>query len=227
MRTGEFGTRPGLQSNQPKGATVFRFTKSALIAGTIAALAVSASASAAPPTLQDLNPPPPGFYTCKPLGAGTICTGTQDEVKDEELQPELVCSSGADAFNIYDNGHAYSRLTRRYDADGNVVERINHEVWLNAFWSNPLNGKTVPYTQRGTITDRFTVPGDLNSAVETQVGENVYTDPVTHQKVLRSVGRTVFSPDGDLLASSGQQPFIDMFVFGDTSALDDVCAALS
>ena len=26
---------------------------------------------------------------------------------------------------------------------------------------------------------------------------------------------------------NGQQPFIDMFVFGDTSALDDVCAALS
>ena len=35
---------------------MFRFTKPALIAGTIAALAVSASASAAPPTLKDLNP---------------------------------------------------------------------------------------------------------------------------------------------------------------------------
>jgi hypothetical protein len=206
---------------------VFRFTKPALVAGTIAALALPAAASAAPPSLPDLNPPPPAFYTCKPLGAGTICTGKQEEIKDAELQPELVCGTGAGAFNIYDNGHVYDRFTRRYDADANLVERVKHEVWLNAFWSNPLTGKTVPYTQRSTTTDRFTVPGDLGSAVETQVGENIYTDPVTHQKVLRGVGRTVFSPDGDLLASSGQQWVIDMFVFGDPSVLDGVCAALS
>ena len=71
------------------------------------------------------------------------------------------------------------------------------------------------------------MPGDLDSITETLVGENIYTDPVTHRKVLRSVGRTVFGPDGNLEASSGQQPFIEQFVFGDPSAFGPLCAALA
>jgi hypothetical protein len=212
--------------NQPKGATVFHFKTPALFAGTIAALALASSASAAPPSLGDLNPPPPDFYTCKPVGAGTICTANRVEVKDEELQPELVCGSGADAFNIYDNGTAYSSFTRRYNADGDLTERVNHEVWKDAFWSNPLTGKTVPYTQRDTITTRLLVPGDFDSAVETTVGQNIYRDPATGQILLRSTGRTVFGPDG-LLASSGKQWTVDLFVNGDAHTLDAVCDALS
>jgi hypothetical protein len=205
---------------------VFRFNKPALVAGAIAALALVPAASAAPPALGDLNPPPPSDYTCKPVGAGTICTVDRHESKVAELQPELVCGSGAGAFNIYDNGELYSRFTRRYDADDNLTTRVEHEVWLSAFWSNPLTGKTVPYTQRGKTTDVFTVPGDIDSAIETSVGENIYTDPVTHKKVLMSAGRTVFGPDG-LEFDAGQHWDIDMFINGDTSVLDPVCAALS
>lgn len=205
---------------------MLRFNKPALVAGTITALALVPAASAAPPSLSDLNPPPPGDYTCKPVGAGTICTVDRTGSKVEELQPELVCGSGPSAFNIYDNGDVYSHFTRRYDADNNLVERVNHEVWLNAFWSNPLNGNTVPYTQRQNTADVFTVPGDLDSAVETATGENIYTNPLTHKKVMFSAGRTVFGPAG-LESSSGQQWFVDLFINGDTSALDGVCAALS
>ncbi|HYZ29577.1 MAG TPA: hypothetical protein VE570_11005 [Thermoleophilaceae bacterium] len=206
---------------------MFPFNKLALCGGAIAALALVPAASAAPPALQDLNPPPPAYYTCKPVGARTICTAERVEVKVAEPQPELVCGSGPDAWNIYDNGEAHQRLTRRYDADGNLLERVIHEVWLNAFWSNPLTGKTAPYTQRTTITDTLTVPGDFSSAVETTVGEIVQTDPVTHQKVLRSVGRTVIGADGNVEFRSGQQPFLDAFVNGDMSVFDGVCAALS
>ncbi len=206
---------------------MFRINKLALVAGTIAVLALASAASAAPPALGDLNPVPPGFYTCKPVGDGrTICSASLHESKVEELQPELVCGSGQDAFNIYDNGDAYQEFTRRYNADGNLTVRVKHEVWRSAFWSNPLTGKTVPYTQRSTTTDRLTVPGDFDSAIETQVGENVYTDPVTHQKVFRTAGRTVFGPDG-LEARSGQQSFLDAFLDGDMSVFDNVCAALS
>ena len=205
---------------------MFRFNKPALVAGAIAALALVPAASAAPPAAGDLNPPPPDDYTCKPVGAGTICTVERHESKIAELQPELVCGSGADAFNIYDNGDVSSRFTRRYDADGNLTVRVNHEVWTNAFWSNPLTGKTVPYTQRQTTTTQLIVPGDFGSAVETMTGQNIYTDPATHKKVLRSAGRTVFGPDG-LEFSAGQQWFVDLFENGDTSVLDPVCAALS
>jgi hypothetical protein len=205
---------------------VFRINRPALIAGTIAALALVPAASAAPPSLGDLNPPPPDDYTCKPVGARTICTVTRHESKVAEPQTELVCGSGADAFTIHDNGDVESRFTRRYNADGNLTSRVEHEVWTNSFWSNPLTGKIVTYTQRGTFFDQLAVPGDLDSIVETIVGENVYTDPVTHKKVLLGVGRTVWGPEG-LLAESGQHWDIDMFVFGDTSVLDGVCAALS
>jgi hypothetical protein len=205
---------------------VFRINKPALIAGTIAALALVPAASAAPPSLGDLNPPPPDFYTCKPVGARTICNATLHESKVAEPQTELVCGSGADAFIIHDNGDVESRFTRRYNADGNLTSRVEHEVWTNSFWSNPLTGKVVTYTQRGTFFDELRVPGDFGSTVETIVGENVYTEPATHKKVLRSVGRDVWGPDG-LLAESGQHWDIDMFWFGDTSVLDPVCAALS
>jgi len=50
---------------------------------------------------------------------------------------------------------------------------------------------------------------------------------VTHQKVLRSAGRTVFEADGTLDFRAGQQPFIDAFVDGDMSVFDAVCAALA
>src|SRR5262249_18957558 len=167
------------------------------------------------------------FLTCKAVGGGTICDGKRVFVKDEERQDELVCGSGPGAFNIFDNGTVDQHVTRWFDADGNLTRRVIHERWAPAFWSNPLNGKIVPYTQTDTITDELAVPGDFGSAAETNVGENIITDPVTHQKVLKSTGRTVFGADGTLEFSSGQQPFVQAFVFGDISVFDDVCAALT
>ena len=71
------------------------------------------------------------------------------------------------------------------------------------------------------------VPGDFDSATETIVGETIWTDPQTHKKVLRSVGRQVVAADGTIEFRSGQQPFLDAFVDGDMSVFDAVCAALA
>ena len=206
---------------------MFCFAKPALVAGAIGALALAPGALAAEPAPEDLNPPPPAFLTCKPLGAGTICSGTSHEVKVSELQPELVCGSGADAFNIYDQGTIYQQVTRWYNADGDLTRRVVRERWKPAFWSNPLSGKTVPYTQNQKITTVLAVPGDFDSATETMVGENVYTDPETHRKVLQSTGRVVFGADGELDFRAGPQWFLDAFIDGDMSVLDGVCAALA
>ena len=70
---------------------MFRFTIPAVVACAIGALAIAPGAFAAPPAAEELNPPPPDFLTCKALGAGTICTGSSQEVKVSEPQPELVC----------------------------------------------------------------------------------------------------------------------------------------
>ena len=152
---------------------MFRFTKPALVAGAIGVLALAPGALAAEPAPEDLNPPPPSFLTCKPLGAGTICSGTRHIVKEPEEHPDIVCGSGADAFHIYDQGDIYQRATRWYDADGNLTRRVLHERWKPAWWSNPLNGETLPYTQTNKITTVLAVPGDFGSATETIVGENV------------------------------------------------------
>ena len=206
---------------------MFRVRKLALlVVGAVGALAIPLSAFAAAPAPHDLNPPPPAFLVCKPLGAGTICTGSVHEVKVSE-NLELVCGSGPDAFVIHDNAVLDARVTRWYNADGDLTKRVIQERWDQAFWSNPLNGKTVPYTQTDKITTELAVPGDFASATETTVGENIYTDPVTHQKVLSSAGRVVFRADGTLDSRSGQQPFMDAFVNGDISVFDAVCAALA
>jgi hypothetical protein len=198
----------------------------ALPAALVGLFATATAAVAGQPAPQTLDPPPPDIYACTPNGGGTICRATQTEVKVSEPQPELVCGSGAASFVIHDNGRVDQRWTRVYDNDGKLTKREVREYWSDTFWSNPLSGKTVPYTQFDRITDILTSPGDFDSTVETQVGENQYFDPATHKLVLSSAGRIVFGPDG-LVAESGPQPFIEAFEFGDMSVFDPVCAALS
>ena len=193
----------------------------------VVVLGAAAAQAQAPPAPEELNPPPPDFLVCKPLGAGTICTGSQQEVKVSEPQLELVCGSGPDAFVIHDNGVADQRVTRWYNADGDLTKRVIHDSWSSAFWSNPLSGNTVPYTQTDKITTVLAIPGDFDSATETTVGGSIYTDPMTHKKVLRSTGRVVFGADGSLDFRAGQQPFLDAFIDGDMSVFDAVCAALA
>jgi hypothetical protein len=204
-----------------------RFKMPVLVGAAIGAFALVPPAQAGQPATDELNPPPPDFLTCKATGERTICSGSRVESKVEELQPELFCGSGASAFNIYDTGDNHERVTRWYDADGNLTRRVIHSRWVPAHWSNPLNGKTVPYTQTQKITTLLEVPGNFDSAIEIQVGENVYFDGATHEKVLQSTGRTVFAADGTLLFRSGKQPFLDAFIDGDMSVFDGVCAALS
>jgi hypothetical protein len=205
----------------------FTFTLRALIVGAISALPLAPAVQAGQPVTNVLTPPPPSYLTCKAVGQGTICDGSQLLVKESEEQTELVCGSGADAFTIYDQGEIHQRATRWYDADGNLTRRIIFERWAPAWWSNPLTGATVPYTQTTKITTELAVPGDFGSATETTVGENIYTDPETGKKVLRSVGRQVVGADGTLEFRAGQQAFLDAFVDGDLSVFDAVCAALA
>ena len=193
------------------------------IAGVLGALAFTPAAFAGQPPRSDLNPPPPDFYTCTATGPQTICRASLRFHED----PVVTDVDSAPGSRSSTRATSRQEFTRRYDADGDFVERVTRETWTNSFWSNPLNGNTIPYTQRGIMTDRATVPGDLDSITTTLVGENIYTDPVTHKKVLTSAVRTVFGPDGTLESSAGQQPFIEKFVFGDPSAFDALCAALA
>jgi hypothetical protein len=213
--------------NPWKGAIVFPLIRPALVAGAIGVIVLSSAASAAGRAATDgLNPPPPTFLTCKAVGEETTCSGTRLRIV-EPVDTGIVCGSGTDAFDIFDQGEEHQRLTRRYDREGNLTRQDNDERWTSARWSNPLTGATVPYTQTNKITTVLAVPGDFGSATETTVGEIIFTNPETGKKVLRNVGRTVIGSDGTIDFRSGQQQFLDAFVDGDMSVFDDLCAALA
>lgn len=83
----------------------------------------------------------------------------------------------------------------------------------------------VPYTQHDTITDVLAVPGDLSTATETNVGENIFK-PGQGAPVFEYAGRFVLAPDGSIEFSAGQNDFFKL-MGGDTSVLQKLCAALA
>ena len=186
----------------------------------------SMTAFAGQPVTQTLNPPAPSFYDCSAIGDGTVCHGSR--LVDHPVAPtDVFCGSGADRFEVYDQGLVHQLASRYYDADGNLTKRVVHERWTDAQWSNPLSGEVVPYTQMGTTTDILAIPGDLASSTLTNRGENVYRTSDGGQPILLGVGRTVFGPGDELIGFSGHQWAVSVFYLGDPSVLDDVCGALS
>src|SRR5689334_25416595 len=88
----------------------------------------SAAVFADPPILPPLNPPPPAFLTCRAVGNGAICEGTRNLVEDP-VDTGIVCGSGVDAFDIFDQGLIHQHVIRYYDANGNLTRRVIHEQW--------------------------------------------------------------------------------------------------
>jgi Luciferase-like monooxygenase len=80
-----------------------------------------------------------------PTGTGTICKGARHLV-EEPVDTEIVCGRVAPA-SLPDHHLGV------VDADGNLTRRVIFERWKPAWWSNPLTGAMVPYTQ----TNKFTV----------------------------------------------------------------------
>jgi hypothetical protein len=193
---------------------------------TAAGLAFSPSAAfAGPAVTETLTPPPPDFLTCKVVGTGTICRGSQIESYGPEATG-IICGSGASAFEIFDSGAFEQHATRYYDSDGNLTRRVIHFKEIGGQWSNPVTGATVSYTQNNVTTDVLVVPGDFGSATSTTRGE-VIIRAGSGAPVLIAVGRQVFSSEGDLISSAGRNAFVAAFFEGDATAFDAVCAALA
>ena len=196
-----------------------------------AALVLGSAAHAGQPVTQTLNPPPPAYETCKAVVGGTICQGTTTfsygPIDTAEEGPPLVCGSGSGAFDVFDSAVGNSTARRIYDANGNLVRRMLYDQVTDGQNSNPLTGATVPYTSTLTNIDVLAVPGDLNSSTLTTTGEFIVR-PTHGAPVFMDVGRTVltFEPDFSLDFRAGPQNFWDI-VFGDTSVLAPLCAALA
>jgi len=150
------------------------------------------------PVTQPLNPEPPSFYTCKAVGDGTICQGTETQVIAP--QPDsFVCPDGG---IVYDQGTVQTNAIRYYDANGDLTRRVLHQHWTDAQKSNPLNGLTAPYTQSTIITDVLAVPGDFSSATATVTGGGIVTLP-GYGAIFLPAGRSITDPNGDTIFLAG------------------------
>jgi hypothetical protein len=189
------------------------------------ALILVSSGLAGQPVTQTLNPPPPSWQTCKAVGDGTICAGTNVESYGPQ-DTGIVCGSGASAFDIFDAGTDDYSVWKKFDADGNLVRRVFHDHYTFGQFSNPLTGAAVPYTQTDTRIDVLAVPGDLDSATETTTWQSLFHVPGAGAPVFWNSGRTVQFPIfGPTEFSAGRLDFFRLFA-GDTSVLDPLCAAL-
>ena len=139
-----------------------RVTRLPMVAIFLWALVAPASTSA-----TTLNPPPPDYERCQAEGNQTICHG-QHVLAAVGDPTGIFCGSGPDEFEIVDHPDTLmGESTRWYDADGNLVARKIHRVYLRSEWTNPIAGTAVSYRQSVTYSDVFGVPGDLGTAAET------------------------------------------------------------
>lgn len=193
------------------------------LSGLSLVMAMAPAVAAAAPPAQALNPEPPDFYTCKAVGAGTICDA--HTIEPYELEPTgIVCGSGPGAFEIVDSGTRDVRATRWYDGDGNWTRRIRTFLFRDTRFTNPLTGQTLPYAQHNTDVDEFAVPGDLSTDTFTGHGHLSITFPGLGN-VLNEAGRTVVGPTGDVESQSGPSELSDYYG-GDAALVADLCAAL-
>ena len=185
---------------------------------------LAGGAFAAPPAAEDLNPPPPDFLVCKPLGAGTTAPGPSRRSGVASRNPS---SSAAPAGRvcIHDNAVLDSRATRWYNADGGLTKRVIQDRWNSAFWSNPLTGKTVPYTQTDKITTVLAYPA-TSTRPPRRPWVSISPTPRRTRRfwpapdVWCSEPTAARLPDG---STAVPRPFVD----GDLFVFDAVCSALA
>ena len=127
---------------------------------------------AAPPATQALNPEPPDFYTCKPVGGGTICRALTSDPYGPDATG-IFCGG----VELLDQGTRMIAATRYYDADGNLTRRERVYDFDDTHLTNPLTGATVYYHQHNTDWEVLGVPGDLSSATLHGHGEMIVTVP--------------------------------------------------
>ena len=190
----------------------------------IIVLAPQAAASQGPPDASTLNPPPFPFMSCKRVGTGTNCDGERT-IHEDNVDTGITCGSGPTAFNPVDQSFADERFSFTYDGAGDLTRVTVHTRWYSAQWINLESGTTLPYTQEDNFDFALAVPGDFGSATEIHTGQSRFK-PSDGPPIFITAGRTVTAPDGTVEFRAGPQSFLDLFVDGDTSVLEPLCAAL-
>ena len=174
-----------------------------------------------------LNPPPPPQFNpvCKAVGFGTLCTVDFVEIQGPDASG-ILCGTGAGSFEIVVSNTRTVTGQRYYDENGDLTQRHFRQVLAGTF-TNPLTGASLDYAESTTIIHDLSVPGDLSTGTETFTGSTRLSLP-QGGTVLIDAGRVVIDEsDGTILFEAGQHHFDAYFAYGDTSALQPICDALS
>jgi hypothetical protein len=191
----------------------------------IAVLTLGPAAHAGQPVTQTLNPPPPSFEPCKAVGSGTICFGSRTVVVNDDTG--TVCDEGANTFDIVLDATVDQTASRTYDRDGNMTQRVIHDVYRSGAFVNSVTGGSLAFTGHDIVTDALAIPADFDSATETIAGEIAVTLP-HGGTVYLTAGRIVTAvADGTVDFQAGPGALIEWFVNGGPpEAPAELCAIL-
>jgi hypothetical protein len=200
------------------------FSEFCLTLLTVFALASPVAFAREPVDPTTLNPPPPPNFNpvCESVGNGTIC-----DIQFSEpfaAGSEVTCGSGSNTFEPFQSQTRSVRSKRYYDQNGNLVRTHYHE-YIDGTLVNPITGKALTYSGTLNHLDEEAVPGDVSTVTQAITGSVRIFLGQGNGTLAFDTGRLVDSPEG-ILQESGQHPFFDYFVLGDTAALQPLCDAL-
>jgi len=137
----------------------------------------------------------------------------------------VICGSGPNTFEVFQFQERSVRGKRYYDQDGNLVRR-HYREYFGGTLMNPINHNVVAYSGSDTHLHDLAVPGQNDTGTEAVTGSVRIFLGQGNGTLAIDTGRSVYTAQGDLLRESGQHPFFDYFVYGDTAAAQPLCDAL-
>jgi hypothetical protein len=184
----------------------------------------AAAAGMTPVDPSTLNPPVPANFnaSCFQVGNHISCSLAFSDPDIVDEPSGIVCS---DTELLVSQSRSVVG-TRLYDADGNLLRRHFRETFTGTF-TNPDTGLVALWNQHDTVIHNLAVPGDDTSGTEHVSGMFTRAWMPGGGTIITDAGTMITDTDGNPLSLSGHHPFLDFFVFGDPTALDSLCAALS
>jgi hypothetical protein len=197
-----------------------------ILIGVVTLVAGGSQALASEPVdPSTLSPPPPPEFNpvCERVGNQTICE-VQFSDPPFAAGSEVACGIGPNTFEPFQFQNRSVRGKRYYDQDGNLVRRRYRE-YFDGTLVNLINHKAVAYSGSDTVTNILAVPGQIDTETEAVTGSVRIFLGEGNGTMALDTGRIFDSPQG-ILHESGQHPFLDYFVYGDTAAAQPLCDAL-
>jgi hypothetical protein len=117
--------------------------------------------------------------------------------------------------------------SRTYDRDGNMTQRVIHDIYRSGAFVNSVTGAFLAFTGHDTVTDALAIAADFDSATETITGEIVVSLPHAGTVYLTAGKLVMAVTDGTIDFQAGPGVLIEWFVNGGPpEAPAELCSAL-